>query len=338
MATVSETARRWLPERDGYVVGHLGIFSLLFAVPLLFSMSLGSRILIFAVFAMGYNLLLGYTGELSFGHAAYFGVGAYGTAAALQHVTSSLYVGILVGVLLATVVSVVFGYVSFQQRAIYFAMITIGLAMMVYIFVLQFTGITGGSNGLPVPLDVNSSLGVIDPYAGGWDFFLFAFVVVIAVSLFLWRVVNSPFGRVLVAIRENDMRTSHLGYDVFWYLLLAFVISGAISGIAGALYATLFAFVSPSLLFWLISGEVILVTILGGVGSRRGPIVGALVFILLQDLLVDLTASWRFAFGAIIIFIVLFAPLGLWGLYESMRYGDASTLSVESLLENLRVR
>ncbi|WP_435366071.1 branched-chain amino acid ABC transporter permease [Haloarchaeobius sp. DYHT-AS-18] len=301
--------------------------------PVLFGWTIAGEVLVFAVFAVGYNLLLGYGGELSFGHAAFFGVGAYGTLLFTQHVVQNLYLGIIAGTIIAALTSVVIGVISLRRRGIYFAMITLALAQIVYYVVFQWKDVTGGLNGLSLPL-FDASLGPIDPATGGADFFVFGFLVLVLVWFAVRRVVRSPFGRTLTAIRENEARARHLGYDVNRFLFGSFVISGAISGVAGGLYATLYGFVTPDILFWLISGEVVLITLLGGIGTLGGPVVGALVFLSLQELLTEhATDDWRLVFGAVIMLVVLFAPRGVYGLYESARESEDAGFGIHALLD-----
>lgn len=301
--------------------------------PVLFGWTVAGEVLVFAVFAVGYNLLLGYGGELSFGHAAFFGVGAYGTLLFTQHIMQNLYLGIVVGTVLAALTSVLIGIISLRRRGIYFAMITLALAQIVYYIVFQWKDVTGGLNGLSLPL-FDASLGPIDPATGGVDFFIFGFFVLTFVWFAVRRVVRSPFGRTLTAIRENEARARHLGYDVNQFLFGSFVISGVVSGIAGGLYATLYGFVTPDILFWLISGEVVLITLLGGIGTLGGPVIGALVFLSLQELLTEhATDDWRLVFGAVIMLVVLFAPRGMYGVYQSARGSGGAGFSVHTLLD-----
>lgn len=313
----------------------LGALVLLAVAPPLVGWTVAGEIIVFSVFALGYNLLLGYGGELSFGHAAFFGLGAYVTLLFTQYGVQNLYLGIVVGAVAAGLLSVPFGLMSLRRRGIYFAMITLALAQIVFYVVFQWTDVTGGDNGLSLPL-FDTSLGPVDPAAGGVEFFVFGVVVLVAVWLMMDRVVSSPFGRALVAIRENEERAEHLGYEVNHFLLGSFVISALFSGLAGGLYATLFGFVTPDLLFWLVSGEIVLVVLLGGIGTLGGAVIGAFVFVSLQEVLTEsVIDDWRIVFGLIIMFVVLFAPTGLYGLYQEFRDGERTTHHLRDVLDRL---
>lgn len=303
---------------------------LLLVMPYISSIRLANEILVFAIFALGYNFLLGYGGELSFGHSAYFGIGAYGTVLAFEHLASSVYLALMVGVLVTTVIGLIFGYISLRRRGIYFAMITLALAMMVYFVVLKWTELTGGDNGTSIPI-VDASLGPIDPTNGGFEFYVFGLVSLIVVWLILGQLLRSSYGRALIAIRENEERARHLGYDVNKYLVAAFAVSALVSGFAGGLFAIAFAFITPSLLYWTVSGEIVLIALMGGIGTLGGPIIGAIAFIFTQDAAVNYAEHWELVFGAIIILFVLFIPEGLYGKLKEYLDGDSQLFSVDDL-------
>jgi len=285
----------------------------LVVLPFVTGATLSAQIAIFCIFALGYNLLFGYAGQLSFGHAAYFGLGAYGTLLAIKLLSVNVYLGVAAGTLVATIAAVIFGRLSLVRRGVYFAMITLAFAQMVYFLVFAFPDLMGGSNGLFIT-SLNVPFGEADPMNGGLPFYAMVLAVLLVISLALTRLINSPLGSVLIAMRENEERAVHLGYDSDRYLTIAFTISGLLAGLAGALNAALFAFVSPQILFWTISGEIVFITILGGMGTIAGPIVGVLVFRLLSNWLTGVTEHWPVVFGALFILIVLFAPEGLYGL------------------------
>lgn len=286
------------------------------ALPFLLSPFTASHIIPFAIIAIGYNLLLGYGGELSFGHAAFYGGGAYLTIKWAE-VIPNLYVAILLSVITVAVLSVPFAYLSLRRRGLYFAMITLALAQMVYVVVHQATSVTGGANGLILPLGPgDAAIGPFEVLGDYWVFYGFSLLILAAVYLAVYRVTRSPFGRALVAIRESEDRARHLGYSVNRLLLITFVMSGLLGGLAGALHVSLFAFISPSLLFWTMSGEIVIITILGGIGTRGGPVVGAIVFTILSDTLSQMTNIWPIFFGAIFVVIVMLAPQGIYGLYQ----------------------
>lgn len=295
---------------------------------------LAGEIIVFAIFAMGFNFLLGYAGELSFGHAALIGSGAYGMIMFANYVLAGVFTPMLVAILIVTAVSVVFGYISIQRRGIYFAMITLALAQIFYFMAFEMRGYTGGDDGIALTFDVETPL-PIDPTAGGLEFYAVALGALILVWFGIYRIVNSPFGLTLQAIRENEQRATHLGYNSDQYILVAFVISAFISGIAGALYAALFNFIHPSILHWSVSGDVVLIALIGGVGTLTGPIVGALAYLLIQDSVVSYFEHWEIIFGLIIILTVLFAPEGLWGLYQKYFEGEAEGRTVQEVVRDI---
>jgi branched-chain amino acid transport system permease protein len=247
------------------------------------------KLLCFAIFACAFNLLLGFTGLLSFGHAAFFGSAAYITGWLIksQHLTPEL--GIVAGTLGAGLIGLLVGLVAIRRQGIYFAMITMALAQLVYFFCLQapFTGGEDGLQGVPR----GSLFGLVSLES---DTAMYYLVVAVFVASFLVisRIVNSPFGQVLKMIRENEPRAISLGYQVDRYKLLAFVLSAALSGLAGSLKTLIMGFATLSDVHWSMSGEVILMTLLGGVGTLFGPVFGAGIVISLQDLLADKVGSW----------------------------------------------
>lgn len=305
-------------------------------LPLLFGTTTANTVLVLAVFALGYNLLLGYGGELSFGHAAFYGLGGYGTILTIEYLVSNLYLAIVVSVVFTTIVSVIYGLISLRRRGIYFAMITLALAQMAYYIVFQWNSVTGGGDGTAVPLQ-SAAIGPIDPLAAGYQFYIFGLVLLGGTWLALRRVIRSPFGRALMAIRESEERARHVGYDVNKLLLLSFTMSGAIAGLAGAMHAVFAAFVTPNLLFWTMSGEVVLVTILGGIGTLTGPIVGAIIFGVLSRNLTQFTEHWPIIFGLIFVLVVMYAPEGVYGIYKEEET-ERELFNVQDLLERLGLR
>ena len=307
------------------LLAKLAILVAVFVIlPLVFTPFTASIVVTLAITAIGYNLLLGYGGELSFGHAAFYGGGAYLTVIWAQ-IIPNLYVASLLAMLSVGAVSVIFGAISLRRRGLYFAMITLALSMMVYTAVNQATDITGGANGLVLPIGPGAAaIGPLQPLQSKWDFYIVAVVILAVVQLAVYRVTRSPFGRALMAIRESEERARHLGYPINRLLLVAFTMSGLLAGLAGAMHAALFAFIGPSLLFWTMSGEIVLLTILGGIGTLGGPIVGAIVFGILSDELSSITENWPIIFGAIFVVLVMLAPQGLYGLYKGYM-GDEET-------------
>jgi len=247
------------------------------------------KLLCFAIFACAFNLLLGFTGLLSFGHAAFFGSAAYVTGWLIKSHGVTPEVGILAGTLGAGVIGLVIGAVAIRRQGIYFAMITLAMAQMVFFALLQ-APFTGGEDGLQgVPRGALFGLLSLES-----DTALYYVVVAIFVACFLAisRIVHSPFGQVLKMIRENEPRAISLGYRVDQYKLLAFVLSAALAGLAGSLKTLIMGFATLSDVHWSMSGEVILMTLLGGVGTFFGPVLGAGIVISLQNMLADKVGSW----------------------------------------------
>jgi branched-chain amino acid transport system permease protein len=269
------------------------------------------KLLCFAIFASAFNLLLGFTGLLSFGHAAFFGSAAYitGWLIKMQHWTPEL--GILAGMLGAGAIGVVVGLVAIRRQGIYFAMITMAIAQMVFFVCLQ-ASFTGGEDGLQgVPRGA-----LFGQFSLASDTAMYYLVVAVFVACFLAisRIVHSPFGQVLKMIRENEPRAISLGYQVDRYKLLAFALSAALSGLAGSLKTLVMGFATLSDTHWSMSGEVILMTLLGGVGTFFGPVFGAGIVISLQDMLADKVGSWvNVIIGVIFVLCVLAFRKGVVG-------------------------
>ncbi|MBY0297374.1 MAG: branched-chain amino acid ABC transporter permease [Methylobacterium sp.] len=276
--------------------------------------ALAVNILVLGLYALGFNLLFGYTGLLSFGHAAFLGAGAYGTGIAIVHGGLHPLPAIAAGVVLATLIAAVMGFLAIRTRGIYFAMTTLALSMCVYYAFYQMEPLTGGENGLRginVPaLNLGLvSLPLIDPLVK-------YYVILVFVGTAVWlfsRLLASPFGAVLEAIRENENRARACGYDVARTKLVAFVISGAVCGLAGALNAIHLSIVPIETMHYAMSGEAVMMALLGGMRTFFGPFVGAATFLVLQDGLATLTSHWQLFTGAIFIAFVLFLPSGIWG-------------------------
>lgn len=257
---------------------------LLIAAPFLIYPVLLMKLLCFALFACAFNLLIGYTGLLSFGHAAFFGGAGYVTGWALKSAGLPVELGLLLGVLSAAGIGLVMGYLAIRRQGIYFTMITLALAQMLYFVFLQakFTGGEDGLQGVPR----GRLLGLIDL---GSDLTLYFVILSVAIFGFavIVRAVHSPFGQVLKAIKENEPRAISLGYDVDRYKLLAFVLSAALAGLAGASKTLVLGFETLTDVHWSMSGLVVLMTLVGGLGTKTGPIVGAIIVILLENKLGD---------------------------------------------------
>jgi branched-chain amino acid transport system permease protein len=289
----------------------LGLALALIVAPFLFYPVLVMKVLCFALFACAFNLLLGYTGLLSFGHAAYFGTGAYitGYVATRWAVTPEL--GLLFGVAAAALLGLVFGGLAIRRQGIYFAMVTLALAQMLYFFYLQapFTGGEDGLQGVP-----RGNLFGLISLSSDTAMYVFVSVIFLASMWLINRIIHSPFGHVLKSIRENEDRALSLGYDVDRYKLVAFVLSSALAGLAGATKTLMIGFATLTDVFWGTSGEVVLMTLLGGVGTVLGPVVGAVIIIVLQNELADKVGSWVMVIlGAIFVINVLAFRKGVVG-------------------------
>jgi branched-chain amino acid transport system permease protein len=276
--------------------------------------ALAANILIYGLFALGFNLVFGYAGVLSFGHAAFFGIGAYGTGIAIVHFGAPWYLAIPLGVVAAGVTAMIMSALAIRTRGIYFAMVTLALAQCVYYIVYQLDGWSGGEDGLTGVTVRQVDLGFVqfslfDPTAK--YFFILAFV---AVAIYVFsRILASPFGAVLEAIRENEDRARACGFDVRLTKWLAFVISGLFCGLAGALYAIHLSVVPIEVLHYHMSGQVVMMALLGGMGTFFGPFIGAIVFLLLEDVVTTMTSHWQLVLGLVFMACVLFFPRGIWG-------------------------
>lgn len=265
-----------------------------------------------ALFAISVDLLLGYTGLLSFGHAAFWGTSAYATGLIAIHAGLPFPLAVVGGAVAAMVLAVPIGYLSVRRTGIYFAMVTLAFAQMVYFVANQWRSVTGGENGLQ---GIPKSFFGIELVETEAFYFYYAAVPIILIGIFIaWRVVNSPFGRVLVAIRDNPARARALGYDVERYKIMVFVLSAGLAGLAGGVFSISHGFASLQELNWTTSGKVVLITVLGGIGTLWGGPVGAALVVLLEDRL----ASSGFEgvgiiTGAIFVAVVLAFRHGIWG-------------------------
>ncbi|HSR10470.1 MAG TPA: branched-chain amino acid ABC transporter permease [Thermodesulfobacteriota bacterium] len=277
--------------------------------------ALATQMIIWGLLALGYNILYGYTGLLSFGHAAYFGLGAYATGIVLIRTHCSLLAGIGAGVLASCIGAVVIGFFCLRRRGIYFALLTMAFAQMLYFTASIWESLTGGEPGLrnipTPPLEIPGvfSLNIYTPMR----FYFFVWFFVAVSLLVLNRVLDSPFGRVLQGIRENEKRARAIGYNTNRIRFFSFVLSGTFSGLAGALHTLYIHFVGLEQLYWETSGKILLMTLLGGPGTFFGPFIGAGLFLYLEDLISGFTQYWMIVLGPIFVLCVLFFPQGIWG-------------------------
>jgi branched-chain amino acid transport system permease protein len=288
----------WLPVVGGYT-------------------QLGSRVLIYALATMSLNLLLGFTGGLSFGHAAYFGLGGYGAGMTLKYLAPSTPLALLVGTLVGGAAATLLGPSVMRRRGIYFAMITIAIGQLFYFVAVRWNEVTGGEDGLAgfarQPLHV-----------GGWTLplddtaFYYLVLVCFAVGVaIIGLLLRSPLGRTWVAIRENQRRAQFLGLPVARYVWASFAISGTLTALAGGLNALLNNFTSPQDLHWILSGNFVIMVVLGGMRSFWGPLAGVIIFLVAQDYLSSLTENWMTFIGIIFILVVLLFPRGLLGMLRA---------------------
>ena len=269
---------------------------------------LASRVLIFALVASSLNFLLGFGGMVSFGHAAFFGAGAYVVAILMQHGVVSAWISWPVAVLVSAVAALVIGAISLRTRGVYFIMITLAFAQMVF-YVFVSLKAYGGDDGLPMPARSSLLPGIRLKSDITFYYVVLAFCVA---SLFLLaRMINARFGRVLQGIRENETRMEAVGFPVYRYKLIAFVIAGAFAGLGGALIANQSELASPSLLHWTQSGMLLIMVILGGVGFLYGGVLGAAVLLVLEEVLSSYTLHWQLGVGLVLLAVVMFAPNGL---------------------------
>jgi branched-chain amino acid transport system permease protein len=290
------------------------------------------QLLCFAIFACAYNLLLGFGRMLSFGHAAFFGAAAYATCWLVSAHAWGPAAAIVAGVLVAALLGCAIGAVAIRRHGIYFAMVTLALAQLVY-FVCLEAPFTGGENGLQ-GVARGSLLGIV-PLKSDVVMYYLVFGAFVAVYVLIRRVVHSPFGQVLKAIRENELRAVSLGYDVNRYKLVAFVLSAALAGLAGSLKALALGFATLSDVQQATSGEVILMTLLGGTGTFFGPVLGAAIIVTLQHYLSDLVGGWVTAIiGAIFVICVLSFRRGIVG--EWVAWRPVSRSAVGRLLRIFR--
>lgn len=280
------------------------------ALPWLVYPPVALDIAVWALFAIAVDLLLGFTGLLSFGHAAFWGTAAYATGLVALHTRVPFPVAVLAGALTAGLLAVPIGYLSVRRAGIYFAMVTLAFAQMMYFIANQWRGLTGGENGLQgIPREL-FGLDLADPFY----FYYVALLLVLAGVFAAWRIVRSPFGRVLVAIRDNPARARALGYPVERYKLLAFVLSATLAGLAGGLHAVAHGFASLQDVHWTTSGKVVLIVVLGGIGTLWGAALGAALVVQLEDFLA--TAGFDgvgIVTGAVFVVVVLLFRRGLWG-------------------------
>jgi branched-chain amino acid transport system permease protein len=284
----------------------------LVVLPFVISAPLATEILIWTIFGLGFNLLLGYTGVLSFGHAAYFGLGAYGAGLALKYwqvdILTALAIGIVASILLACFI----GAVAIRRRGVYFAMISLAFGQMLYFIALSpLKEITRGEDGLThIFPGVNLFSIALDKPK---HLYYFVLVITVVMLFLTWRILQSPFGKMLQAFRENEERAKACGYNTTLVKFFSLVLSALYGGLAGALNTLYLGYVPLTSLFWLTSGTIVMMTVLGGRGTLLGPLVGVTVFLFLQNTISLFTPRWELFVGAIFVVIILIFPGGIMG-------------------------
>jgi branched-chain amino acid transport system permease protein len=312
-----EATARITPSAVTLIITALVVLAAVAAFPWFFGsypVKLLQEVLIWGVFAMSLDLLMGHAGMVSFGHSAFFGIGGYVAALALKQ-SPGLLAALVWPALAAALGALVIGFFSIRVSGVYFIMLTLAFSQMfhAYTFQVDWLGAEDGIIGIPRA----SVLGV--PLTTQAAFHVFVVAVVAAASVLLWRVVRSPFGHVLRGIHENESRMDAIGYAVKRYKLLAFTIAGTVAGVAGAVYAQFNGQISPDAFFWTTSGEALLMVIIGGTGTLGGAVLGAAAFILLQSLVSTYTERWMAILGLTFILFVLFAPGGIVGALRGLR-------------------
>jgi branched-chain amino acid transport system permease protein len=312
--------RRMLRSSGPAMLWSMGGVIVLVTLPLIlppYYVGLVVKMMVFALFAMSLDLLLGYAGMPSLGHAAYFGMAAYTTGLLALKAGSSVWFALPAGVAMAALTSIVFGLLALRTRGSYFLMITLALSQVLWGIAFGWRSLTGGDDGLPEVPRPNLSL----PWSmsDNTPFYYFVLLFFVVGTLLLVRIVASPFGYVLRGIRESETRMLVLGYDVWRYKLVAFVVAAAFAGLAGCLYVYFNRFVSPDYVHVVRSAEVLLMVILGGAGTLLGPAVGAMLIVLLENLISTYTERWVTVLGIIYVLVALLAPNGIAGLIASLR-------------------
>ena len=271
-----------------------------------------------AIAALGFNLLLGYTGLLSFGHSAYFGVGAYAVALMVKYLgVTSMELHLLGAIVASVLVTAIFGVACVRYTRIFFGILTMALSQVLWSLAFKFFWVTGGTDGLRVPTPRLLGRAV----AASEDkttflvhaYYTYVLVLFLACVALMWVIVNSPFGKALQAIRDNETRAEFVGVQIWRYRWIAFMVSGVFTGLAGALWVPLNGLTTPDILYWPFSGEIVFMAVLGGFRTFSGPIVGAIVFNYLKTYAVGFTVYWQLLLGVILVTLVLALPTGITG-------------------------
>ena len=298
----------------------LAILAAVVLLPVFVRHAIATEIWIFAIFGLGLNLLMGYTGLLSFGQATFFGSAAYVAGYLLKYYGINLFLALGIGIVVGATSAAVVGYLCVQRSGLYFIMLTFALNQMFFFSAYQWTTVTGGEDGMPgIPRPSVLGLDIHGPLA-----YYAAVAALFLLSLWVMqRIVESPLGKILQAIRENELRAEALGFDVPRMKLVAFVVGGAFAGLAGVLYAMLFGIVPLEAIGFVFSGNVVFATLIGGSGSLYGPVIGSFVFIWLSESVSSMWARWPLLLGVAFVIVVLFFRGGVveaWSRFVAWRY------------------
>lgn len=283
----------------------------------LFYVNLLTEIFIFGILAISLNILVGQTGLVSLGHAAFFGAGAYGAGLAAIHFGPNVLVTFGLGMILAFILAIIIGFVSTRVHGFYFLMLTLACSQMFYSIVYQWKDVTGGSNGLSgIPsLDL---FGIFQLDNQVWVYY-FTLVVFTIVVFFINRFLHSPLGNLLIGIKENEERMKSIGYNTTFYKNISFLIAGTLGGLAGSLYVFFNGFVAPTDVYWTVSGSVLIMVLVGGAGTLWGPVIGAAFILVLETIISSYTEYWMMIIGITFILFVIFAPKGIIGLLATVQ-------------------
>ena len=303
------------------IVSFLGMLALPPVVTIMdetFYMTLFARIMIFAIAAVSLDLILGFGGMISFGHAAYLGLGSYAVGILAFHGVTNGWVQLAVAIIGSAIVALIIGAICLRTSGIYFIMITLAMTQLLF-----FLGISletyGGDDGLPTERSVFFSAFDLDNDANLFYLILGFLAITVYIS---WRLINSRFGMVIRGCQENEARMQAIGFPTFRYKLLAFTISGSMCGVAGFLLANLTAFITPEFMHWFRSGEIMIMVLVGGMGTLIGPVFGAAAFLLFEEIISGFMETWPVVFGPLLIILVLFAKQGIWGLLPKGKRTD----------------
>ncbi|PLR81240.1 branched-chain amino acid ABC transporter permease [Bacillus sp. V33-4] len=283
----------------------------------LYYVNIFTEILILGVFAVSLNILVGQTGLVSLGHAAFFGAGAYASGLAAANVSSNVFIMLAIGMLVTFLLSLLIGFVSTKAHGFYFLMLTLACSQMFYSIVYQWTDVTGGSNGLSgIPSPVlfgNTAL------SNQVLIYYFTLVVFSVLMVLISKLLHSPLGYVFIGIKENDERMKSIGYNTAFYKNLSFLIAGTLGGLAGGLYVIFNGFISPTDVHWTMSGSVLIMVLIGGAGTLWGPVIGAAFIVILETIISSYTENWMMIIGVAFILFTIFAPEGIAGLMKKFQ-------------------